>query len=292
MATAIRVSATASTASITAASMTMVAPPTQQEQIDQMKANLSRYTRSNDRRMVLRSLKDVSFLSHVPLEGGFLEVPDIPMSDLEKEVSQETIILNTVLFRPVGSVVVPRKDVVSKAGLNSGGTIMVQGLAEALCRKSSVKMDGRELYQQLLVRMARTTASADAYFQLNSMLGSSDLMVMQLATWSQHADLKNKISTSFSSGSDGSSSNDKKKKISSLDSMLDENSDQIQLNLYEQHGQIHMTLDMAFDFGLFRKSDVKPNRPWIAIQAVVHERANLSTNESVRYMRVRLPHLY
>ena len=53
-----------------------------------------------------------------------------------------------------------------------------------------------------------------------------------------------------------------------------------------------MSLSETYKFGLFRKSDVKPGRPWIVIDAVVSERANFSNGRSFRQLNVKLPELY
>lgn len=300
----------------------------QQNEIAQLKANLSRYTKANDRRMVLRSLMDVKALSFVQLEGSssLAELPDILTSDLEKEVSNETMKLNSMTFSPKKSsvVVLPRKEAIAKVAYHSGPTIMLKGLIEELCRNNAVvsapssTSQSQVLYKQILARAARSTGSADAYFQLNSMLGSSDLMVMQLPSSSSSSSRASrfmsvgKISSASSSSSNTkeddidlkpiSTSSSRPSKVAPLGvgrgststttAVNDDDKDCIKLNLYKQHGQVHMTLDMTYDFGLFRKSDVKPNKPWIALHAVVHERANLSTGKSVRSMRVQYPELY
>jgi hypothetical protein len=80
--------------------------------------------------------------------------------------------------------------------------------------------------------------------------------------------------------------------ISTVNKDVVRSTDPLHLNLYESNGDIHMTLSGTFQFGLFRKTDVKPGRPWIAIDAVVSERTNFSNGQSVRHLNVRLPELY
>ena len=66
----------------------------------------------------------------------------------------------------------------------------------------------------------------------------------------------------------------------------------IHLDLYSSGGQVHMILEMACNFGLFRKSDASSSRPWIMMKGKIYERANLSTNESFRCLNVETPSLY
>mmetsp|Transcript_61479 Transcript_61479/g.150468 ORF Transcript_61479/g.150468 Transcript_61479/m.150468 type:complete len:325 (+) Transcript_61479:106-1080(+) len=281
-----------------------------QNEIEQMKDNLSRYTRTNDRRMVFRSLKDVKALSFVQLEDWSSSFssgapPDIPTSELEKEVSKEIMKLNSIVFRPKWNSVVATSSSTTVPGFHTGPTIMLKGLLEELCDGATGTPGTAEphvLYKQILARTARTTGSADAYFQLNSMLGSSDLMVMELPP----SRSSSQILPASSSAIGGSKDDIDLKPIPPVTANVatttgssrkgdgdDENDEKfITMDLYKQNEQIHMTLDMSFDFGLFRKSDVKLHRPWIVLHAVVHERANLSTGKSVRSMKVRFSELY
>ena len=288
-----------------------------QNEIETMRENLSRYTRTNDRRMVFRSLKDVKALSFVQLEGWSSSFSsgaplDVPTSELEKEVSKETMKLNSVVFRPKWNSVVSTSNSTTAPGFHTGPTIMLKGLLEELCDRTNTTPSGpgttepHVLYKQILARTARTTGSADAHFQLNSILGSSDLMVMELPKSQSRSSPS--ILPSSSSAMDGSKDDIDLKPIPAVtgnnttttastsrkDGGVDADNDKqvITMDLYKQNEQIHMTLDMSFDFGLFRKSDVKPHRPWIVLRALVHERANLSTGKSVRSMKVRFSELY
>jgi hypothetical protein len=269
----------------------------QEEAIQKMKSNLIRYTRANDRRMVLRSLKDVKFLSFIPLPPPITSPPEVPLADLEQQVAAETLVLNNFTIKPAGAV---DKKKGMHTGLNSGPPILLQGLANSLCESSNPSnMDGKTLYETLIIRMAKTTASADPYLQLNSLLGSStDLMVMQLspehhktttpANYIVPSKSSSRISATIKTNDSGDSSGSggSKNQHNQVPKNL------IHLNLFVSNGEVHITLDMAFEFGLFRRSDVKPNRPWIALRAEVHERANLSTGQSYRTMAVRTPDLY
>jgi hypothetical protein len=143
-----------------------------EESIEKLKSNLVRYARANDRRMVLRSLKDVSFLSYIPLEAPVFR-SDVSMLELEKEASMEKVVLNGTLLNPLS-----KETSFKNAGTNSGCIMILKGLAKALCENST--LNGNTLYQSLLSRLVKSSSSADIYFQLNSMMGSADLNVKKL----------------------------------------------------------------------------------------------------------------
>ena len=204
------------------------------EAISKMQISLSKFARSNDRRMVLRSLRDVKYLLCLPLEPVY---SDGEIKELEDEVVNEHVILNGIPFH--GNFLTTLKQLCSK---------MCEG----------VSLNENALYASLIVRMARTTSSADSYFKLNSLLGSPDLMLMP--TQGKSVPLN--------------------------------------LTLYSSMGHIHGTISTVNFYGLFRKADLKPpelgkgpmtGRPWITIQATIDERVNLSTKEGVRHLKVKLP---
>eukprot|EP00934_Nitzschia_sp_Nitz4_P007878 Nitzschia sp. Nitz4//scaffold50_size126154//116580//117359//NITZ4_003706-RA/size126154-processed-gene-0.66-mRNA-1//-1//CDS//3329553761//7868//frame0 len=239
------------------------APATPEEIIQQMKANLVRYSRNNDRRMVLRSLKDVKQLRSLSLD--VVQSADGPLFDLEKELVEQNLLLNGVLFQAIGlndgSAI---KDKETSAVKNSC-IPMLKALCRELCEKEAVKnTSSREIYEKLIVRLARTTSSADPYFRLNSLLGSPDLLVMPL----------NQAQLSMVSSSKG-----------------EVDAEPFELNMYEANGDIHVSLKQNYKFGLLRKSDVKSNKPWIVIDCIVTERSNLSRNQIVRQLKVEVPEI-
>ena len=208
---------------------------------DKMRGSLSRYARSNDRRMVLRSMREVKYLACLPLEPVQLDVAAVP--SLEAELETESIILNGITFHA-------HRDFLRT----------LYDLCLQFCEMDGVSINPRYLYEGLVVRMARSTAAADSHFKLNSVMGSSDLMIMSVPM----------------------------KKVPHP----------IELNLFVSKGDVHAQVSTVNSYGLFRKSDVKPSetnqsgRPWISIQAVVDERVNFSNGQSVRNLRVKLPDLY
>jgi hypothetical protein len=254
-----------------------------EDTVSRLKSNLNRYTRTNDRRMVLRSLKDVKFLSNITLGNPILP-PNVSLSELEQELVEETLILNQQLFKPLSTVT--RRDMFTNAGLNSGCLVILKGLSEGLCDDNTSStfyrhpLNGKALYEKLVARLARTSASADINEYLHALLGTSDLIVKHVVNGQNKlsATPGNAISKSSSHGSSGSDNTNNDKII--------------RVNVYQSNGDIHMTLDMMLEFGLYRRIDVNTVRPWITLQAYLHERANLSTGKNYRTVRVKTPSLY
>jgi hypothetical protein len=160
----------------------------------------------------------------------------------EELIGEENIVLNGVPFHGSHHLLTTLKELCAK-----------------LCESDIVKMSSAELYENLVSRIARSTSSADAFFKLSSLIGSSDLMMMP-TTQKQTFPIK--------------------------------------IDLYVSSGQIHSNLSVINTFGLFRKSDVKPSdltgtavssRPWISLHATITERANITTGNAVRQVQVRLP---
>jgi hypothetical protein len=219
--------------------------------LENMKANLIRHARSDDRNMLLRSLREVKLLNCLSLDA--VQRYDGQFFDLEKECAAGRIILNGVDIKGVKSTG-PGSEKVS----NSSSVPVLKGFCRILSEKEGIKTSSRELYEKLIVRLARSSSSADPYFRLNSLLGSADLLVMPL---------EHEVAT----GAD--------------EAVLAE------MYVYASNGEIHMTLSQTYKFGLLRKSDVKSNRPWLIIDAIVKERANLTSNTGVRELKVALPEM-
>ncbi len=226
-----------------------------------MQSSVSKYARANDRRMVLRTLKEVKHLDCIPLdpiEENLLARQNL--SDLEQEVSRERIILNDMPF------------VQKKKNGNYDFLVTLQELCFKLCEDPQLggsSLDPNYLYEQLIIRMAPTSSSADAHFKLNSLLGSPDLMLMPCQPH-LHGPVANGTTAPKA---------------------LQEQMPPIQLQVFASGGQIHATILTAHGFGLFRKVDVKPDggRPWIYLQALTRERVNFNNRASVRSMRLKLP---
>ena len=241
---------------------------TREGSVQKMQANLIRYTRANDKRMVLRSLKEVKFLSSLILDP--VQSSECPLPDLEKEVGEEIIVLNGIPFKPVG-MNADGKPRSGKDGAN-GSLPLIKGVLQELCDGKDVNVTSLEAYEQLIIRLARTTGSADPYFRMNALLGSADLLVMPISPGSLRPQKSSAILNAASKDEDAHIP--------------------VHLTLYESEGNVHMSLSQTFQFGLFRKSDVKPGRPWIILNALVTERANFSNGQSIRQLNVNPPNIY
>ena len=197
----------------------------------ELQNNLQRYARGNDRRMAIRSLTECRALRSIPMDGS----PSSPSSHeefktLEREVCFTSVELNGLLFRSSPS--------------NQILKILTE-LCNELCRES--RLSFQAIYQAMIVRLARTTSSADSYFHLNALLGSQDLVLQarQASTPPTH------------------------------------------LTMYESDGTIHAVLTTYHAYGLFRRCDVTSGKAWIPLEAAIHERVNFRTGDCFRTVNVK-----
>jgi len=235
-----------------------------EESIQKLRMNLTRYARANDRRMVLRSLKDVRQLSSLPLDP----VPDYDgsLEELEHELQTEYVTINGIAFRPAAQLRTTR---------NNTALTTLRSLCDKLCEHAGWKQQPEDIYKAIVLRIAKTTASADPYFQLNSFLGSAELLLQPI-----EASAAQKPSVDIAAKTDSSVDSSSKEIVP------------IEVNVYASDGNIHVTIAAVYWFGLFRKSDVKPGKPWISIEGHVKERTNLTNESAVRSLCVKLPALY
>jgi hypothetical protein len=216
----------------------------QAEAYSHMQSSVSKYARANDRRMVLRSMREVKYLSCIPLDSSPESAPVEDLKSAEEELmTEDSIILNGIPFHGSQHFLTTLKELCAK-----------------FTEQEGVWLTASDFYEILVGKMARSTSSNDSFFELNSLIGSPDLMLMPIAQKQSFA---------------------------------------IKMHVYVSGGQIHTNLTTTNTFGLFRKADVKPadlgghgavsSRPWIGIQATVEERANISSGSAVRHVKVLLP---
>jgi hypothetical protein len=245
--------------------------------MDRFRCNLSRYSRTNDRRMMVRTLKDCSRLRSIPLDP--LEcaegLPSTPKEwfELECEVSNAELLVNGITFGPRQISSTTQKDAsinnfVANRLPNKEQLSLLLKLCEHMVTQAEASVaqdeefenttqlpEPQQLYRRILVRLARTRASQDAFHQLNALVGCADLILQP------------------------------PKKAQPLP---------IDLTLYQSNGIIHAVTTTRHPYGLFRKSDLATShvgsvkRPWIRVLASVNERVNLSTGASVRYCSVEV----
>mmetsp|Transcript_18952 Transcript_18952/g.52888 ORF Transcript_18952/g.52888 Transcript_18952/m.52888 type:complete len:268 (-) Transcript_18952:189-992(-) len=267
MASYVQYNATMATASMTMASHSMdlnstvmsasvdphIMESTREVLIDSLKSTLYRYARSNDRRMTLRTLKDAKFLMYVPMESAADRSGEL-VSDLERDVSHETVLLNDVMLKPKNSPEA-EKGLVNH-GSNSGCVETIKAFSQVLCENTT--LDESNLYQQVLGRVCRKSLSAEVYYHLNSMMGSDALFVQDFGEVTRKKNAEGPTN----------------------------------LKLYNTGGEVQMILDRTIQFGLFREKDIVINRPWIKMNCSVRERTNFSTNATFRTLKIETPGLY
>ncbi len=143
-----------------------------EETIEKLKAASIRYARANDRRMLLRSLKEASFLSYIPLEAaGKRSGPS--MRELQDEVFRETLVLNGTTLNPPG-----KSTTIKNCGTNSGSLPIVKGLSRVFCENTP--LDAKTCYDRVVTRLAKSPIAADIFTHLNAIFGSEELMVKQI----------------------------------------------------------------------------------------------------------------
>lgn len=226
-----------------------------QEAFTQLQGNLNKYTRANDRRMVLRSLKDVKYLMDIPLDAIELrDENEIP--DMEQEVSKESVTLNGVNFGPMSNAEQLKGQKVGEMLLT------LKELCKKLCQMEDVTIDAFALYDSLVQRMSPTNSSADSYFKLNSLLGSPDLLVMPVTA---KTPTPIRVNLYVSRGTVHAT-----------------------ISTHCTYGIFRKADVKPADM---HKGSTK-GRAWIDVHAIVDERVNFTNGASVRALRVKLPDSY
>eukprot|EP00535_Pseudo-nitzschia_heimii_P002913 CAMPEP_0197186970 /NCGR_PEP_ID=MMETSP1423-20130617/14956_1 /TAXON_ID=476441 /ORGANISM="Pseudo-nitzschia heimii, Strain UNC1101" /LENGTH=269 /DNA_ID=CAMNT_0042638419 /DNA_START=27 /DNA_END=836 /DNA_ORIENTATION=- len=234
-----------------------------EDSIEKLKSSLIQFTRTNDRRMVMRKLKEATFLSYIPLEAPSFRSSTF-MSKVEAEVSRERVLLNGTLLKPPSA-----HRTLKNSGSNSGPSAILRLYLKELCKGS--KLNEKIMYERVIMRLAKSSTLAEIHSILSSFMESAELIVKEVPS-----DYTIK-STSYNIMNKNKGMND--------DDLPD-------LKLYNSESQIHMTLDTTFHFGLYRRNDTVVNRPWIVLRCKFHERLNVSTNETFRSLSVKTPNLY
>lgn len=246
--------------------------------IHNMKASLGRFTRANDRRMVLRTLKEVKYLKALPID--LRAPPMVDLEELEREVAKESFVLNGQGFH--------RK---TKYGRTSTDFLHVlHELCYQLCEISACPSSANSsnsgsvasskalplspdtLYYDLLCRLARTITSADCFAKLNDILGSHELILMNSS-----AERKPKA---------------KKGQVGAAGGTAKDDTLPVEINLFEEGGNIHAYIITTLGYGLYRKLDVNTGRPWIKMHVELNERMNFSSGSQVRHVTVHWPDMY
>jgi hypothetical protein len=208
----------------------------------------------SDRRMLLRTFKDCTYLQHIPVDhtNSMVAVPstDAEWKELELEVAASIPIeVNGVML---GAGVDEKNKKYEGKKLLQLLYLLCNKLTHGLTKKSDSdkQVNSYELYRALLVRLSPKNTAGTAYFLVNSLIGSKEL-VLQVP--------KKPI---------------KAPRITSL-------------VVYVSDDAVHGIVEHENSYGLFRKSD-SAGKPWIGLTAGSHERVNLSTGKSVRRLAVHI----
>ena len=141
-----------------------------EDSIERLRLNLVQFTRTNDRRMVMRKLKDATFLSYIPLEAPIIRSSD-SMLKVEKEASMEKLLLNGTLLKP------PSADRTwDNSGTNSGPVWILKSYMKVLCEGS--KLDDKIMYERVIIRLAKSSPSAEILSILSPLMESAELILL------------------------------------------------------------------------------------------------------------------
>jgi len=224
-----------------------------EESIDKLKHNILRFTRSSDRRMLLRTLTQSAYLSNISIPQHELQFPSTiaECEMLEKEVAGSLPI--TLNGMELGT------NIVEEAQKARVGKTLLMHL-RILCNKiaaslpsSDTQITSDELYYDVLMRLAPSRGATTAFQRIHMVAGGSkDLVVEQ----------------------------PKKKPVKPTKPTS--------LIMYVTDGQVHCVVQQHHAYGLYRKSDSVMGKPWIGLTASTHERMNLSTGAGVRELNVQI----
>eukprot|EP00978_Attheya_sp_CCMP212_P036540 scaffold166592_cov55-Attheya_sp.AAC.1 len=241
-----------------ASGMPSLRTDSKEEATSKLQDDLIHYTLKNDRRQVKKALLDAADRNLLSVALKPTDIPDgeegnFLVMEAEAEIDSEAVILNGMNF----------SNVKSSRGRKSEFLIMFKELCETMCAmakpQGGVKIDPVFLYDEMLVKMARNTSAAESFFKLNELLGSSELIMMPAQTSNSKTQLPPLEVEMFLSG--GSI-----------------NANVRTSNLYGLHRQV----DLQSSKGAHDESRAKP---WIGINAVVHELVNFGNNSSCRWVQ-------
>lgn len=144
----------------------VVSKPDQPGHARDLKEKLSRFTKADDRKHVLLSLKEYPYLRSIPMEHvKYMDLPEREFQTLENEVCNSPIEVNGVNLGP-GSVVSSFSEVKR----------ILRGLCDSLTQGLD-NMTTDELHRALIVRLADTSSKADTASHLAAHFGIKELFI-------------------------------------------------------------------------------------------------------------------
>lgn len=135
--------------------------------VHKLQKNFSRYVRTNDRRMMIRAMKDCRRLSNIPISPldtkPLLIKSDTEWKEVETECSKSKITLNGITF----------------TGRDERKRREAMEIFKKLCEKitEGIELSSEQLFQELLVRMGRDSMTEDIFSQIEGILGCPDLVI-------------------------------------------------------------------------------------------------------------------
>lgn len=132
---------------------------------------MSRYTRSSDRKNVLKTLKECNALKLIKLASK----PSFPASEsawieLEQEVCRTRFDMNGIALGP---------------GCHSSSSYEIQKILKLVCAKLTEQTDSfsvDELYREVIVRLAESNSLSESHRALDPIMGSPQLQLLTLDT--------------------------------------------------------------------------------------------------------------
>lgn len=218
-----------------------------------LQEDLAHYTKMGDLKKAHQTLRDAKFLKSVRLD----EISSMKIKTCERKANTERAIINGVTTVPESSYY---------------GTLrLVQDLCVQLCQMNNLPLNPQEIYEEIICRMSRTVAAADAYQKLKRVIKASNLSLIRTEDAAA-------------------------RKVPA------------EVDMYECEGELHADIKTTTSFGLVRNAELlygkgdinqhgflvnqrksEPLEIWIKFDVIVTEKMNLSTGEFLRFATLSMP---
>mmetsp|Transcript_10543 Transcript_10543/g.19673 ORF Transcript_10543/g.19673 Transcript_10543/m.19673 type:complete len:228 (+) Transcript_10543:109-792(+) len=215
-----------------------------------LQEELAKSTKMGDFKKIQQCLRQATFLSAVRLDP----ISSVQVKNAERKANSECAVINGVS---------------TVAESSFYGTLrLLQDLSVQLCQMHHLNLDPSAVYENIVCRISRTVASADAYSKLKRIIKASNLSLIR----TEDAAMRNVPST---------------------------------VDMFESGGQLHANVSTTVSFGLVRNAELlygkgdinqhgflvnqrksEPIEVWVKFDVVVMEKMNFSTGEYLRFATV------
>jgi hypothetical protein len=207
--------------------------------------------------MLIRTLKECTLLQNIPIDDNIFNAEYPNSTEAWDELKLDVV--NNIPLELNGVLLGTTTGIDNEKRLEGEKVIQLLPL---LCNKlvhgihvdennhSKKRITSDELYHTLLLRLSQKRNSTITFAQVTKLLGIKDL-ALQVP----------------------------KRPVKPLQHS--------NLVVYISDNAIHAIMEHQYAIGLFRKSD-SAGRPWIGLTASIHERINISTNQSVRNINLQI----